>query len=334
MITLDGLFPARRARAMRLNAILKSSLQDHARTSNLINAFGEGVEGVSLDESCVGLNLHQLGNGFELLRQPTVEYSLRTRAEALAIRSQFASRSFVLRSKETSPTSIVSAVIPRLDLESARFNKLLATLPATVDVVGLQLSDADLLIILMRSLPDAVKSYTIHHSLGESYQSYRAAARRWEMQQRLFLEQMGGSGAKDRRVNEVSSLAGSPSNEAGSSNTEWFSIGDEFGLVDSVSTEKCQKCGSRKRTAPNCHIDLSKTKCFRCQQFGHVGMNCPSGKGRSSHDTQFTSKGKGKVNKGGQWDKGKGKSKKGKGSKGFGKKGKLNQVEAHEDDLW
>ena len=41
-ISLDGLSPARRARAMRLNAILKSSLQDHARTSNLINAFGEG----------------------------------------------------------------------------------------------------------------------------------------------------------------------------------------------------------------------------------------------------------------------------------------------------
>ena len=83
---------------MRLNAILKSTLQEHARTANLINAFGEGV---SLDESCVGLNLQQLGNGFELLRQLTVEYSLRTRAEALAIRSQFASRSFVLSSKET-----------------------------------------------------------------------------------------------------------------------------------------------------------------------------------------------------------------------------------------
>ena len=330
-ITLDGLSPARRARAMRLNAILKSTLQEHARTANLINAFGEGV---SLDESCVGLNLQQLGNGFELLRQLTVEYSLRTRAEALAIRSQFASRSFVRSSKETSPTSIVSDVIRRLDLESARFNKLLATLPATVDVVGLQLSDADLLIILMRSLPDAVKSYTIHHSLGESYQSYRAAARRWEMQQRLFLEQVGGNGAKERRVNEVSSFAGSPSNEAGSSNTEWFLIGDESGLVDAISTEKCQKCGSRKHTTPNCHIDLSKTKCFRCQQFGHVGTNCPSGKGKNSHDGPSTSKGKGKVNKGGHWDRGKGKSKKGKSSKGFGKKGKLNQVEAYEDDLW
>ena len=79
-------------------------------------------------------------------------------------------------------------------MESARFSKLLGTLPASVDVVGLQLSDADLLIILMRSLPDPVKSYTIHHSSGDSYQPYRADARKWEMQQCrcMFLEQMGG----------------------------------------------------------------------------------------------------------------------------------------------
>jgi len=52
-----------------------------------------------------------LGNGFELLRQLTMEYSLRTRAESSAIRSQFASRSFVLSPKETSPISVVSDVI-------------------------------------------------------------------------------------------------------------------------------------------------------------------------------------------------------------------------------
>ena len=52
-----------------------------------------------------------LGNGFELLRQLTMEYSLRTRAESSAIRSQFASRSFVLSPKETSLISVVSDVI-------------------------------------------------------------------------------------------------------------------------------------------------------------------------------------------------------------------------------
>ena len=331
-IVLDGMPAARRARAMRLNAILKSTMQDHARTSNLISAFGEGV---SLDESSVGLNLQQLGNGFELLRQLTVEFSLRTRAEALAIRTQFASRSFVLSGKETSTSSVVSDVVRRIDLEAARFSKLLATLPSSIDAVGLQLSDADLLMILMRSLPDAVKSYTIHHSLGENYQSYRAAARRWEMQQRMFLEQMNAGGGRDRRVHEVATSSGAGAfGESSPTSTEWFSIGDDYSMVDAVSPDKCQKCGSRKHSTSSCHIDLSKTKCFRCQQFGHVGMNCPSGKEKGSHGSPSSGKGKGKVNKGGHWDKGKGKSKKGKGSKGFGKKGKLNQVGSSDDDWW
>jgi len=71
----------------------------------------------------------------------------------------------------------------------------------------------------------------------------------------LFLEQMESSGSKDRRVNEVSSHTGGSVSEGRSPNTEWFSIGDDFGQVDSVSHEKCQKCGS----TPNCQIDLSKT---------------------------------------------------------------------------
>jgi len=67
---------------MRLHAILKSSLQDHPRTENLINAFGEGV---ALEANGRDLNPSQVGNGFELLRQLTMEYSLRTRNEALAL---------------------------------------------------------------------------------------------------------------------------------------------------------------------------------------------------------------------------------------------------------
>ena len=92
--------------------------------------------------------------------------------------------------------------------------------------------------------------------------------------------------------------------------------------------------GSILYPTSHCEIDLSKTKCFRCQQYGHVGMNCPSAKGKGSSGSSFGDKGKGKVNKGGHWDKGKGKSKKGKGSEGFGKKGKLNQVGVNDDDWW
>ena len=266
---------------------------------------------------------------------------MRTGAEALSIRSQFASMSFVLSPKETSPTSVVSDVIRRLDLESARFNKLLGTLPASVDVVGLQLSDADLLIILMRSLPDALKSYAIHHSVGDTYQSYRSAARRWEQQQRLFIEQLGTTtGAKEKKVFEIGDGGAWEQQQGGA---EWYNISDEPMIVDAVTGDKCHKCGSRKHTTPNCQVDMSKVKCFKCQEQGHIGANCPK---RTNHDSKGYGKskgdkGKGKQNGGkgvfkGHFDKGKskGKGKKGKPSKGFGKKGKLNEVSMSDEDWW
>ena len=98
----------------------------------------------------------------------------------------FLNQSFALSSSETSPSSVVSDLTRRLDLESARYSKLLGTLPSHVDTVGLQLTNADLLLVLMKSLPEAVKSYTIHHSTGDTYSSYRQAACKWESQQRVF----------------------------------------------------------------------------------------------------------------------------------------------------
>ena len=81
-ISWETLQPQRRARALRLHAILKAAFNDHPRTSNLISAFGEGVRLIDNDGS--GLNPSQVGNGYELLRQLTCEYSLRNRGEALS----------------------------------------------------------------------------------------------------------------------------------------------------------------------------------------------------------------------------------------------------------
>ena len=67
----------------------------------LVSAF---VEGVHLHKQGVGHENEdmrgQSANGYELLRQLTFEYSLRTRAEVLSLRSLFASRSYVLSAAE------------------------------------------------------------------------------------------------------------------------------------------------------------------------------------------------------------------------------------------
>ena len=112
---------------------------------------------------------------------------LKTIIEALSFRSSIANRSFVLSANETSPSSVVTDPIRRLDY--ARFQKLVGTLPNNIDVTGLHLAEPDLLAILLRSLPEAVRNFVLHHAGGDSYyQSFRVAAQRWEQQQRMFQE--------------------------------------------------------------------------------------------------------------------------------------------------
>ena len=145
-----------RSRSMRLFAIVKSTFSSHPRTSALINAFSEGI---SFASSNVDMNpAIQTSNGFELIRQLTLEYSIRTRNEALTCRTALAGKTFLLSASETSPSSVVTDTIRRIDYESARYQKLIGTLPTTVNTVGLQMAEPDLVSILLRSLPDSVKN--------------------------------------------------------------------------------------------------------------------------------------------------------------------------------
>ena len=297
-IRWSALNGAQQARSRRLMSILKAAFHDNPRCVALVNAFSEGValHGVgSGDRVTVAVN--QQANGFELLRQLTLEFSRRSRSEALSLRTQIAGKSFVLAATQTSPSSLVSDTIRRIDYEAARFLRLLGTLPMQVDTTGLKLADSDMLVVLLKSLPETVKNYVLHHSGADNYESYRNAAMRWEEQQRLFsdFETTGHS-------KRLSSLEG---------NVEHHSL--DSGLVDAVEG-RCGKCGSRKHTASACTTDMSRIRCFRCGKNGQISFNCPEsreGKGSARTDT---------------WDKKGSKGKGCKGSKGKGKKGKLNEV--------
>ena len=317
-ISWSSMTIAMRSRSMRLLAILKSSFQGHPRTSNLIHAY---MEGIQVSSGLPEVSREQDCNGYELLRQLAREYSLRSRGEALAFRTSLATKTFVVPSNETSPSSMVSDTIRRIELECAKYQRLLSSLPSSVDPVGLQVSDADMLMMLVRSLPDSARSFALHHASGESYQAYREAARRFEQQQRLFSDIGHVKG-----LNQVEFVGQD-------GETQWFDManGDdtwEHGM-NAVQNGKCTKCGSKKHETKECSVDLSKVRCFRCSQYGHVGVNCPnkSGSGVSKGSTkgkgkENTGKGKG-VSKGDQWKKGKSK---GKGKSTKGKKGKLNET--------
>ena len=326
-----------RSRSMRLLAILRSTFMNHPRSATLIGAFMEGVNLVSMtSEGGDG----QQSNGYELLRQLTQEFSLRSRSEALMFRTALASRSFHLSPSETSPTTVVGDTVRKIELEAARYQRLLNTLPSSVDTIGLQVTESDLLMVLVRSLPEQVRGFVLHHASGETYQAFRSAACRYEQQQRLFSDV--GLNPRGKQVAQVETCG----------ETEWFNIGDaeeslEQSVVNSVgSGSRCDKCSSKKHATHECTVDLTKTKCFRCGSYGHVSLKCPKGskaKGKGKGDGLYEPTGKGKssetkVAKGDQWDKGKkglkGKEKGSKSSKGFGKKGKLNELEVEAADMW
>ena len=300
-------------------SILKAAFHDNPRCVALVQAFSEGVSLHSVgSDDRMAIAVNQQSNGYELLRQLTLEFSIRSRSEALSLRTQIAGRLFVLAAAQTSPSSLVSDTIRKIDYESARFSRLLGTLPMQVDTTGLKLADSDMLVVLLKSLPEAVKNYVLHHSSADTYESYRNAAMRWEEQQRLFSDfESTGSGKK------LNSLQG---------NTEYHSL-EEFG-VDTVEG-RCGKCGSRRHTAGSCTADVSKIRCFRCGKAGHISYNCPSrpesGKGKGGE------KGKSGLVKSDMWDKKGSKGVKGsKGSKGNGKgkKGKLNEVSESWNEDW
>ena len=150
----------------------------------MIQAFSEGLP---LDGSLAD-PARSLGNvncGYEL-RQLAQQFLLRSGAEAL--RSELLHRIFALINSEMNAATMVGDVIRKIDMEVSRYAKLLGTLPTAPDRQGLSIGDGDMLVILLRSLPEEAKKYVLHHSEAETYQLCRSAALRFERQQRLFLD--------------------------------------------------------------------------------------------------------------------------------------------------
>ena len=222
-----------------------------------------------------------------------------------------------LSNAETSPATRVTDVIRKIDYELARFSKLLRTLSTSIDSAGLAVSEADMVALLLRSLPEVVRTFCVHHASGESYQAFRWTALKWEQQQRTFEE--------FQPKKPLNVLRPSDGNAARFDLT--VSDSDGQWNLDAVQDDsRCAVCGSRKHVTAECTTDVTKIKCFRCQKFGHVSANCP--------DRKKADEGKAGVLKGKGKQKGQGKAK-GTG-KGFGKKGKLNELECEHDvvDLW
>ena len=332
-IAWDALSRAQQARGVRLFSVLKAAFADHGRVTLMIQSFGEGLDivAVAMQGDVFGNSLAYMGNGFELLRQLAKEFSLRSRAEAMSLRAMLMARTFQAQTS----SAPVADTVRQIEIAVARFVRLLSTLDQR-DAVGLALTDSDQLTLLIRSLPESAKAYTLHHSQGETYASYRMSALRWEHQQRLFLELQGTKSLFGLRENEFEHVAATKTIEI------------EDGQVSGVNVKtadanevRCTRCGKQGHTLNQCTTDLSKVKCFKCNEKGHISVNCPKSQG-----VQTSASAKSSGSKGSSWTKGansqgsnpgasKGSSsQRGKGKGRGGKKGKLFAVFDEETGAW
>ena len=150
-------------RAIRLCSILKLAFSNHARISMMISGFMEGLDiipGTSAGD-VFGNATTYLGNGFELVRQLTKEYSLRSRGECLSLRTQLLSRTFA----STASDGAVSDIVRQIDVACAKYMRLMSTVSGTEDLSGLRVEDADMLGLLIRSLPSNVRDYALMQDL-------------------------------------------------------------------------------------------------------------------------------------------------------------------------
>ena len=338
-IAWNSLTKSQQARGVRLFSVLKAAFSDHGRITLMIQSFGEGLDivAVAMQGDMFGNSLAYMGNGFELLRQLVREFSLRSRAEAMSLRAMLMARTFQTQSGTSAP---VADTVRQIEIAVARYLRLLSTLEPG-DAVGLGLTDSDQLTLLIRSLPDHARAYTLHHSQGETYGSYRASALRWEQQQRLFME-LHGHGAKHvfglhtEEAREHSDTLNVAENEWGGQ------LLAAKGGAKGTDMERCGRCGKQGHATSQCSVSLAKTKCFKCGEFGHISVNCskskdtdaravvgpkgsasPKGSGlpKGSAERLFSPK------KGSSFSKGKGK---GQG----GKKGKLFAMFDEESGMW
>ena len=250
-IVYSTLTPGQQARSSRLFALLEVAFANHDRSDSLIRAFEAGCAIHNSPQKPFG------SCGYELIRVLALEFSLRTRTEAICLRAELLRREFKVDSKSI---HVVSDLVRMIQVAVNNYERLAETLPVGISRADLSVTSSDLALLFIRNLPHDAKQYCLLHSENETWEALQAAGLKYERQQRLYVEL--GAFSK-RMLNEV---AGEQvvSNDGDAEGSE---------TVAAVGTG-CGRCGKKSHKTEDCTTNMTGVKCFKCGKTGHIGRNC------------------------------------------------------------
>ena len=144
----DMLTVEQQKRSIRLLHILRQTFAGHDKSSLILQNYVEGA--ASYQQS-----------GFVALRLLSKEFCLKSRSECLYFRSQLAN--------QTVKAPTIPEIVRKIESEQHKYSKLLSSLDPDVQSQGLELQEADLVMVLLRSLPEKCRSYCLLHGDSDSF---------------------------------------------------------------------------------------------------------------------------------------------------------------------
>ena len=271
--------------SIRLLHILRQTFANHDKSSLILHNYVEGA--VSYQQS-----------GFVALRLLAKEFCLKSRSECLYFRAQL--------TNQTVKAPTIPEIVRKIESEQHKYSKLLNSLDSDVHAQGLELQEADLVMVLLRSLPEKCRSYCLLHGDSDSFEDLKRIALKYEVQQRVWSE---GSGSRLNPVQTDTKGKG----------------GDEKGNPKGKG-KKGQRGRSQSVPKSGTKGNKADVVCFNCQKKGHYASECWAPKKKEGQETP-SAKGTGKST-----PRAKAKSKSGAKGKGKGKGKTVAEVSTGEGE--
>ena len=281
----------------RSQPLMDSDLQSAeqvARGQRLFHLVKQSFSGCRKVEQVIKLYEQvSTSNGFELLRQIRVEYSLKSRSECLHFRTVLLETK---ASKHDSPVNILREI----DTQLLAYRKLVDTLPEAHMKVDVDINESDLYLLIRRNLPSDLDTYISLHC-GETVAEVRRAVEFFHSRSRLMTDiskvhiqtskgdgpSKGDPKGKGKDKGKGKGKGGKDGSGKGkdkgkgSDRQKGKEKGQGSSRESSRGSEKdkdlvCYRCGKKGHQAKQCpQKNKDKDKiCERCGKKGHVRANC------------------------------------------------------------